>query len=42
MFAFFVNNPNYVKDSYKQFLENQIRKNFEFTGVPIQIYMRQK
>ena len=41
-FAFFVNNPNYVKDSYKQFLENQIRKHFEFTGAPMELYMRQK
>lgn len=41
-FAFFVNNPNYVRDSYKQFLENQIRKLFNFTGSPIEIYIRSK
>ncbi len=41
-FAFFVNNPNWVKDSYKQFLENQMRKQFNFTGVPIELYMRSK
>lgn len=41
-FAFFVNNPNYVRDSYKQFLENQLRKHFNFTGVPIEVYMRSK
>jgi GTPase len=41
-FAFFVNNPNYVKDSYKQFLENQMRKHFNFKGVPIELYMRSK
>ncbi len=41
-FAYFVNNPAYVKDSYKQFLENQMRKHFNFTGVPIEIYFRAK
>ncbi|MFN8300970.1 MAG: ribosome biogenesis GTPase Der [Saprospiraceae bacterium] len=41
-FAFFVNNPNYVRDSYKQFLENQLRKHFNFKGVSIEVYMRSK
>jgi len=41
-FAFFVNNPNYVRDSYKQFLENQLRKHFNFKGAPIEVYMRSK
>lgn len=41
-FAFFVNNPNYVRDSYKQFLENQLRQHFNFKGVPIELYMRSK
>lgn len=41
-FAFFCNLPQYVKDSYKRFLENQLRKNFDFNGVPISIYMRKK
>ncbi len=41
-FAFFVNNPNYVRDSYKQFLENQMRKLFNFTGAPIEIFIRSK
>jgi GTPase len=41
-FIFFVNNPNYVRENYKQFLENQIRKNFNFTGVPIEIFIREK
>ncbi len=41
-FVFFVNNPNWVRDSYKQFLENQLRKNFNFTGVPIEVYCRAK
>lgn len=42
MFAFFCNLPEDVKDSYRRFLENQLRKHFNFTGVPIQIYMRKK
>jgi GTP-binding protein len=41
-FAFFCNHPGHVKDSYKRFLENKIREAFDFTGVPINIFMRQK
>ena len=41
-FAFFCNLPQYVKDPYKRFLENQIRTSFDFTGCPIQIFIRQK
>jgi GTPase len=41
-FAFFCNFPKYVKEPYKRYLENQIRQNFDFTGVPIQIFMREK
>lgn len=41
-FAFFANLPQYVKEPYKRFIENQLRKNFDFTGVPIDIYFRQK
>lgn len=41
-FAFFCNNPKYVKDSYKAYLENQLRKEFDFTGVPVTIYFREK
>ncbi len=41
-FAFFCNLPQYVKEPYKRFLENQLRKNFNFQGVPISIYMRKK
>jgi GTP-binding protein len=41
-FAFFCNLPQYVKDPYKRYLENRIRENFDFKGVPIQIYMRSK
>ena len=41
-FAFFCNLPQYVKDPYKRYLENQLRKNFDFEGVPITIFMRKK
>jgi GTP-binding protein len=41
-FAFFCNLPQYVKDPYKRFLENKIRENFDFTGVPMNIFMRKK
>lgn len=41
-FVFFCNLPQYVKESYKRFTENQLRKHFGFTGVPIEIYFRQK
>lgn len=41
-FAFFANNPKYIKDSYRSYLENQLRKNFDFEGVPIVIYFRDK
>lgn len=41
-FAFYCNLPQYVKESYKRFLENKIRENWKFTGVPIQIFMRKK
>ena len=41
-FAFFCNLPQYVRDPYKRFLENQIREHFDYTGVPITIYMRKK
>ena len=41
-FAFFCNLPQYVRDPYKRFLENQLREHFDFTGVPITIFMRKK
>lgn len=41
-FAFFANLPQYVKEPYKRFLENKLREHFDFTGVPIQIYLRKK
>lgn len=41
-FAFFCNLPQYVRDPYKRFLENQLRKHYNFSGVPIDVYMRKK
>ena len=41
-FAFFCNLPQYIRDPYKRYLENKIRANFNFTGIPIQLYFRQK
>ncbi len=42
MFAFFCNLPQYVKEPYRRFIENKLRENFNFSGVPIQIFFRQK
>ncbi|MFI3259605.1 MAG: ribosome biogenesis GTPase Der [Rikenellaceae bacterium] len=41
-FAFFVNLPQYIRDPYRRFLENKMRAEWDFAGVPIQIYFRQK
>lgn len=41
-FALFCNLPQYIREPYKRYLENNIRKNFNFTGVPIQIFIREK
>ena len=41
-FALFCNLPQYVRDSYKRFLENRFREEFNFTGVPIRIFFRKK
>ena len=41
-FAFFVNLPQYIKESYRRFLENKLREQWDFSGGPIQIYFRQK
>jgi GTP-binding protein len=41
-FAFFTNFPKDIKDSYKGFLENKLREHFNFSGVPINIFFRQK
>lgn len=41
-FAFFCNMPQYITEAYIRFLENQMRKQFDFTGVPLQLFMRKK
>jgi GTP-binding protein len=41
-FVFFCNLPQYVKEPYKRFLENKMREIYNFSGVPIDIYFRQK
>ncbi|OSY86936.1 GTP-binding protein Der [Tenacibaculum holothuriorum] len=41
-FAFFANLPQYIRDPYKRFVENKLREHYDFTGVPISIYFRQK
>ena len=41
-FVFFANLPQYINEPYKRYLENQIREKFNFSGVPIQIFFRQK
>jgi GTP-binding protein len=41
-FAFYCNLPQYVTEAYMRFLENRIREQFDFSGVPIQLFMRKK
>ena len=41
-FAFFCNLPQYVREPYKRYLENKLREEFDFKGVPISVYMRKK
>ena len=41
-FAFFVNLPQYIKEPYRRYRENKLRENWDFSGVPMQIYFRQK
>ncbi|MDP4710119.1 MAG: ribosome biogenesis GTPase Der [Saprospiraceae bacterium] len=41
-FAFFCNNPKYVKDNYRNYLENQLREHFDFSGIPISLFFREK
>jgi GTP-binding protein len=41
-FVFFCNLPQWVKEPYKRFLENQLRKHWNLTGTPINVFMREK
>lgn len=41
-FAFFCNDPQNMKDSYRNYLENQLREAYNFSGVPVSIYFREK
>lgn len=41
-FAFFTNYPEDIKTPYKNYLENKLRENFKFTGVPVRIFFRKK
>lgn len=41
-FAFFCNHPKHIREPYKNYLENQLREKFNFTGVPIGIFFRKK
>ncbi len=41
-FVFFANLPQYIKEPYKRYIENQLRQEFDFSGVPIRIYFRKK
>ncbi|MBL7696788.1 MAG: ribosome biogenesis GTPase Der [Chitinophagaceae bacterium] len=41
-FAFFSNQPDEIKEPYKNYLENQLRQKFRFTGVPVRIFFRKK
>jgi len=41
-FAFFCNLPQYIKEPYQRYLENRLRENFNFKGVPMQLFFRKK
>ena len=41
-FAFFVNLPQYIKEPYRRFIENKLRGQWDFSGVPLSIHFRQK
>ncbi|WP_152285775.1 ribosome biogenesis GTPase Der [Flavicella marina] len=41
-FAFFANLPQYVREPYRRYLENKLREIYDFSGVPLTIYFRQK
>lgn len=41
-FAFYCNHPKYIKEPYKRYVENRLRENFDYSGVPIQLFFREK
>lgn len=41
-FIFFCNLPKYIKPAYKNYLENQLRKEYDFSGVPLNLFFREK
>jgi GTP-binding protein len=41
-FAFFTNHPKYIRESYRGYLENKLREHYDFTGVPMHIFFREK
>ncbi|MDL2314700.1 ribosome biogenesis GTPase Der [Bacteroidales bacterium OttesenSCG-928-C19] len=41
-FVFFCNSPQYIREPYKRFVENKIRSNWDYEGVPMKIYFREK
>jgi len=41
-FVFYCNLPQYIKPSYERFLENRLRENWRFTGVPVRLFFRKK
>ena len=41
-FAFFCNLPQYVREPYKRFLENKLREHYDFSGVPMTVFLRKK
>lgn len=41
-FAFYANLPHWVREPYRRFLENQIRKHWDFSGIPINVFLREK
>jgi len=40
--AFFCSTPQYIKEPYQRFLENKLREHFDFEGIPVRLYFRQK
>ncbi len=41
-FCFFCNYPDHIKEAYKRYLENSLRKHFDLTGVPVKMFFRKK